>query len=307
MRLDSASGAAFNSPPRRSHFPDPVSSTSRKAQHNLAMRLFLLSLWGAALCSASAEVSSWLTTSDPGTGAVIKLLEPQAPIAGVEQHASSDNQANFIIDASQSKQNILGYGAGLPQASASVLFNLKGRNQPLYDSVLQKLFGVEDDGAAINILRFPIGSCDFSIHNTSYDEHKDDYNLEYFAIDDDSRMIVTVLQDALKVNPNLVLIASPWSAPSWLKAFGTLIAYSEKNTLLATEAAYTTYARYFASVLKAYQDAGLTIQYFTLQNEPLFGNSDQYPGMYFSSDQAIKLGENRTHFSILGCRQRAVQ
>jgi O-glycosyl hydrolase len=76
-----------------------------------------------------------------------------------------------------------------------------------------------------------------------------------------------------------------------LKTFDTLIAYSEKNTLLPTEAAYTTYARYFANVLKAYRREGLTIQYFTLQNEPLFGTSDQYPGMYFTSEQAVKLGQ----------------
>lgn len=71
---------------------------------------------------------------------------------------------------------------------------------------------------------------------------------------------------------------------------GTLIAYNEKNTLLPTEQAYSAYARYFARVLQAYRAEGLAIQYFTLQNEPLFGNSDQYPGMYFSNEQAVKLG-----------------
>jgi O-glycosyl hydrolase len=44
-------------------------------------------------------------------------------------------------------------------------------------------------------------------------------------------------------------------------------------------------------VLKAYANEGLKIDYFTLQNEPLFGTSDQYPGMYFTSDQAVRLGE----------------
>lgn len=91
---------------------------------------------------------------------------------------------------------------------------------------------------------------------------------------------------------SLSLLATPWSAPSWLKTWDSLIAYSEKNTLLSTEAAYTTYAQYFANVLKAYANEGLTIQYFTLQNEPLFGTSDQYPGMYFESSQATKLGKH---------------
>lgn len=69
-----------------------------------------------------------------------------------------------------------------------------------------------------------------------------------------------------------------------------MIAYSEKNTLLNTDQAYHSYARYFAKTLRAYKDQGLSIQYFTLQNEPLFGDSNQYPGMYFAPDQAAKLG-----------------
>jgi glucosylceramidase len=270
----------------------------------------------AALCavgSSAIQVKSWLTTADPVTGAALKLLEAQEPIdgAGFTRRLSTD--ADFGIDISSTKQKIIGYGAGLPQASASVLFNLKERSAELYNAVVEQLFTTSNGGAGINILRFPIGSCDFSIHNTSYDEHENDYDLENFAIDDDSKMIVEVLKDALAVNPGLVIIgtcgvlpsqnpvhivilsigtaASPWSAPSWLKTFDTLIAYSEKNTLLSTEAAYTTYARYFANVLKAYRREGLTIQYFTLQNEPLFGTSDQYPGMYFTSEQAVKLGQ----------------
>lgn len=88
-----------------------------------------------------------------------------------------------------------------------------------------------------------------------------------------------------------VCLASPWSAPSWLKTEGSLIAYNENNTLLSTERAYDTYANYFVSVLNAFADSGVQIHYFTLQNEPLFGTSDQYPGMYFTAEQAIKLGK----------------
>jgi O-glycosyl hydrolase len=75
-----------------------------------------------------------------------------------------------------------------------------------------------------------------------------------------------------------------------------LIAYSEQNTLLNTDDAYNAYAQYFARALKAYQNEGLTVQYFTLQNEPLFGNSDQYPGMYFDSAQATRLGKHLYFF-----------
>jgi glucosylceramidase len=52
---------------------------------------------------------------------------------------------------------------------------------------------------------------------------------------------------------------------------------------------YDTYARYFMKVLEVYNQRGVEIHYFTLQNEPLFGNSDQYPGMYLNSANAYRL------------------
>lgn len=164
------------------------------------------------LCScpviSATEIHSWQTTSDPATGAVIDLLKELVPFSseGTIKSTSISTDYEYLININSKKQNILGYGAGLPQASAFVLNNLKSRDGSLYNSVLQNLFGNSDDGAAINILRFPIGSCDFSMTNTSYDEHNNDYNLEYFTIDDDSMLIVSVLQDILAVNPNMVLI-----------------------------------------------------------------------------------------------------
>jgi glucosylceramidase len=168
----------------------------------------------SAVGSSAIQVNSWLTTADPVTGAALKLLEAQEPIDGTEFARRLTTDADFGIDISSTKQKIIGYGAGLPQASASVLFNLKKRSAELYNAVVEQLFTTSNGGAGINILRFPIGSCDFSIHNTSYDEHNNDYDLEYFAIDDDSKMIVQVLKDALAVNPGLVIIGTCGVLPS---------------------------------------------------------------------------------------------
>jgi glucosylceramidase len=152
----------------------------------------------------SSNVRSWLTSADPVTAAAIKLLEEQSPILNSKTGGSSFLSIN--IDVEQKKQTILGYGAGLPQSSAYVLSSLRSRDVGLYNAVLNKLFGTSNGGAAINILRFPIGSCDFSMTNTSYDEIQDDYSLDSFAIDSDSQLIVSVLTDILVVNPNMVLI-----------------------------------------------------------------------------------------------------
>jgi O-glycosyl hydrolase len=150
------------------------------------------------------SVKVWLTTSDPQSASVIKLLEPQQERTLSFEKTQQD--VTITIDSSTILQKIVGYGAGMPQSSASVLVNLKRNNYELYGQVMEKLFGTSESGARISAVRFPVGSCDFSIHNTTYDESYNDFDLRSFAIDADSEMIVEVLRDAMMLNPSLVLI-----------------------------------------------------------------------------------------------------
>lgn len=160
--------------------------------------------------AASLEISSWLTQSD-SAGNAIHLLEAQPSLSSTESSTppkhlrGKDGWLNIDINPSNLLQKMEGFGAGLPQSSAYVLYNLKKRNYNLYQSTMQKLFSKET-GMGMNILRFPIGSCDFSIHNTSYDESWWDWNLEHFAIDADSEYIVSVLLDVKAMNPDLLII-----------------------------------------------------------------------------------------------------
>lgn len=85
-------------------------------------------------------------------------------------------------------------------------------------------------------------------------------------------------------------VASPWSAPSWMKVMDSLIAYNERNTLINDDQIYDTYANYLVKVTQAFALRGVSIDYMTLQNEPLFGNGDEYPGMYLDATSANRLG-----------------
>lgn len=236
--------------------------------------------------AGALQPKCWLTTADARTGAATAVLEPSRLSS-----ESSSFQAKASINLNVQYQEMLGYGAGLPQASAFVLHSLKSRNSTAYQLVLKKLFTSDQDGAKMNFLRFPIGSCDFSMVSTSYDEVKDDYSLSHFAVDADSQYIIDVLKDVRSLNPSLQIIATPWSAPSWLKVQGTLTANSNDNTLLDTDRAYSTYASYLSKSLEAYTAQGLHVDFLALQNEPLFGNGGEYPGMYLSADNAVKLAK----------------
>lgn len=234
------------------------------------------------------QVKGYLTSCDQD-GNPITLLQDDSTHIYSTSNFSTNVDMNILINPLIQYQHITGYGAGLPQSSAYVLLKLKEYSESTYENTLKKLFD-KSDGAGLNILRFPLGSCDFSMTNTSYDEYYNDYSLKYFQIDHDSQLIIELLHDILKINPNIVLIASPWSSPSWLKEWNSLLGLSEENTLLSTEEAYQTYANYFKQTYDAFRSQGLNIQYFTLQNEPLFGDNKQYPGMYFTAENEYRLG-----------------
>ena len=120
---------------------------------------------------------------------------------------------------------------------------------------------------------------DFALDDYSYDDlpaGQTDPDLKKFSIAHDEAYIIPVLREALAVNPHLRIVASPWSAPGWMKTSDSLIG----GHLLP--AAYPPLAKYFVKFVQSYEAAGIPIYAVTMQNEPLYIPSD-YPGMGMSS------------------------
>lgn len=181
-----------------------------------------------AASPATHAINVWLTSSNLSTGSPLLLLAPQNDIdknwsLTGNSKMKALSRVNVEIDSKTLLQSIVGYGAGLPQSSAFVLIGLKRRSPPLYNTVMERIFGAGESSARMTVIRFPIGSCDFSIQNTSYDENANDFDLTWFKIDEDrsedakclylfkcvvisSELIIEVLQDAIKINPTLKLI-----------------------------------------------------------------------------------------------------
>ena len=76
-------------------------------------------------------------------------------------------------------------------------------------------------------------------------------------------------------------MASPWSAPGWMKDTDSLV---QGSLLQKYEEAY---AQYFVKFVRAYAKAGIPTDYVSLQNEPLYEPED-YPGMGVMPDQAAR-------------------
>lgn len=207
--------------------------------------------------------------------------------------ADPGGTAKIVVDRSKTFQTMYGHGAAMTDSSAWVLMNLKQRNRQLYEYTMKKLFS-PTEGAGLSVLRLPMGASDYTASATYYtycDERSPD--LSRFSIAHDRPCIIPVLQDALRLNAEIRILGSPWSAPAWMKTNGKLVGISAADkaagaTCKLRSDCFEVYADYFVKFIEEYQAAGIGIWGVTLQNEPQFDGA-AYPCMRMNEDDQIRL------------------
>lgn len=233
-------------------------------------------LVGLLLTAAAPPPESWQTTGD-GT----QRLAP-APLRPLP-HGEA---ATVTVDASRRYQTMVGFGASITDASAILIQQLTpARRQVL----IAELFGRGPGGLGLDFTRLTIGASDFSPTHYSFDDTppgESDPRLTRFSIAPNRADVLPTVKAALRANPRLTVMASPWSPPGWMKTGGSMIG----GTLRPD--AYDVYARYFVRYLRAYAAQGVPIRYVTIQNEPDFSPKD-YPGMKWpAADRARFVGRH---------------
>ena len=211
-------------------------------------------------------VRVWLTTDDQ------KTLMAQQPSVSFAPGAST-NAPSVFIDDMQRYQQIEGFGASFTDSSAWLMNNKIVPSSSL-PAVMNSLFD-RTAGIGISFVRNPMGASDLSRTIYSYDDQQagsTDPNLASFSITHDQADIIPLVLQAQRINPNLKIMANPWSPPGWMKTSGSMIG----GSLLP--AAYGPLASYFVRYIQAYAAAGIHIDYISMQNEPLYVPT-AYPGM----------------------------
>lgn len=176
------------------------------------------------------------------------------------------------------RQRLHGVGAALTESSASLIAGLPERERR---ALLEHLF--DPRRGALSVLRIVIGASDFSLeHRSLADSETPDPDLNAFSIERDELWVIPVLREILAIHPNLEIIASPWSAPAWMKAprsymFGVLRREYEP-----------AYARYLVRFVESYRSAGIPVRWLTVQNEPAAIQLD-YPSMVMTAAQQARL------------------
>ena len=207
--------------------------------------------------------------------------EERSPISFGPQRAP---ELTIFVNDAKRFQTIDGFGASITDSSAWLLRNKLSESQ--FQKTMEKLFDREK-GIGLTLLRQPMGSSDFALEDYTYDDMpsgESDPELQHFSIEKDQRYIIPVLRAALKINPRIKILATPWSPPAWMKSNDSLV----QGTLRPEN--YDAMAGYFVKFVKAYEQAGVPIFGVTIQNEPLNSDAD-YPSLLMSSsEQAGFLG-----------------
>lgn len=231
-----------------------------------------------ALAPSAAAVGETLSVTLTTADGSAKLAAQPAITLG----AVASGSPNVVVDDSMTSQVISGFGGSFTNSSTYLLSQLKANKPSQYSALMQDIFNTTS-GDGMSFWRLPMTSSDFtatSSHYTSDDVAGPASNpTQNFALtSSETGYIIPVIKDALAINPNLKIVASPWSAPAWMKTpqsiFGT--SGSVQTTLNPTYR--QAWADYFVKWMNAYQNAGVPIFAVTPQNEPLYTPSD-YPGM----------------------------
>lgn len=230
-------------------------------------RFLLPLLAGVAFNAAAAPtpVQAWVTTGD------------QSKLLSREKDAAFDGarRAGVVIEVDPAKryQEIAGFGAAITDASAELI---QGRlTAPARDALMQELFGRKGDGIGLSFTRLTIGASDFSSQHYTFDDMpkgQTDPELKHFSIEPNRKTVLPTVKAALAINPQLRVMASPWSAPAWMKTNDHLYQGALKPE------AFAPFAQYLSRYVSAYKAEGVPIFALTLQNEPHFEPAD-YPGM----------------------------
>ncbi|WP_160165550.1 RICIN domain-containing protein [Conexibacter woesei] len=186
---------------------------------------------------------------------------------------------NVEVDDSKVTQTVDGgFGASFTDSSAYLLMRLKASNPSGYSTLMNKIFGTAAaDGIGLRFWRVPMTSSDFTAarsHWTSRDSSGSPFALSA----QDTGRIIPVIRDALAINPNLRIMASPWSAPGWMKSNGSMICNTGSGNSTLLPAHYQDWADYFVSWIRAYESNGIPIWGVSAQNEPGYCPNN-YPGM----------------------------
>ncbi len=222
---------------------------------NFTRLSFLLPVILLFSCQEPAPLQEyWLT--DPKAGVLFESIK--------EEQSPKDSTLLLLVDSETTYQIMDGFGFTLSQGSAKHLLAMSDSARL---ALLQELFGNGEKDIRTTYIRLPVAASDLNEFPFSYNDLSDstatDSELENFSLSYDTLDVIPVLKQILEINPDIKLMASPWSPPKWMK--------DNKDTRGGSllEKFEPVYAQYLVRYIQEMEKLGFQIDALTIQNEPL--------------------------------------
>ncbi len=200
----------------------------------------------------------------------------------------------IVVNLNDRRQQIDGFGNSITESSVFVLACLTPEQR---HAVLEEMYGA--DGANFSASRTVVGASDFALKgHYSYDDVDGDEALEHFSmavhqdgfsqaeypqIKDETYDMWQCLHEiaAIKDGSEWRLVASPWTAPAWMKDNKQFFDKQNRYGGALLPQYYDAFARYYVKYLKAYEESGIHFWAITPENEPM-GNDGSWESMHLS-------------------------
>lgn len=236
------------------------------------------------------KVKVYLTTSDR----VNQLKEFKLKT----KKADTKDSSNEINPSPETKyQTMDGFGAAVTGSASYNLMKMSAINRKAF---LEKTFS-QAKGYGHSYVRVAIGCSDFSLSEYTCCDKE---GISNFALtEEEINYVIPVLKEILAINPQVKIMAAPWTAPRWMKIkdIGSSEKYNSWTAGHVNPIYYQDYAAYFVKWIQAFEKEGIDIYAVTPQNEPLNPGNSASTLMFWDEQRAFikdALGPKFTQYSI---------
>jgi len=203
-----------------------------------------------------SDVELWLTNTDQSS--LFKKQNTSLMFGTV-----TNTGTTIDVDDSQTFQEIDGFGYTLTGGSAILINSL---SESAKTALLKDLFLHDENNIGVSYLRISVGASDLSESVFTYNDlpaGETDLELKKFTLEKEQKDLIPVLKRIITLFPEIKIMGSPWTPPTWMKTNNNSVGGSLKSEY------YDVYARYLAKYVQEMAKEGIIIDALTVQNEPL--------------------------------------
>ncbi|MBO9715944.1 MAG: glycoside hydrolase family 30 protein [Pseudoxanthomonas sp.] len=226
---------------------------------------------GPATAKTAADAVVTVYTSAQGASRQMASSRT-APLAAGHPLVEAEN--SIFVEPQRRFQEFLGIGGAITDATAETFARLDDRRQAEF----LRAYYDAGQGIGYTLARTTIHSSDFSSGSYTY-IGEGDGDLESFSIEHDRKYRIPLIKRAIAAaGGTLPMMASPWSAPAFMKDSGDMLHGGKLKPQYAA-----AWAKYYTKFIDAYAAEGIPIWSISVQNEPMARQT--WESMLFTAEE----------------------